>query len=96
MREGWGWETRGSLSSPGNAGGVGDASIVTVSEGRAGGGGRKGHCHHRHGSWVGLWSLCRQRRWWGHGLGCGHSHHVIDTSSGVVVVLGSWSWASCR
>ena len=33
MREGWGWGTRGSLSSLGDAGVVGGASIVTVGKG---------------------------------------------------------------
>ena len=36
MREGWGWEMQGSSSSPGDAGGVGDVSIVAVGEGGAG------------------------------------------------------------
>ena len=42
MREGWGWEMRGLSSSPGDAGGVGDVSIVTVGEGGLGVGGMQG------------------------------------------------------
>ena len=69
MREGWGWETRGLSSSPGDAGGVGDASIVAVGEGGAGGGGCEG-CHR-----------C-QRGSWGRGLGRGR--WVVDADGGVV------------
>ena len=83
MREGWCWEMRGLLSSPGDAGGVGDASVVAVSEGWAGGGGCKGCCHRCHGSW---------------GRGLGHRRCIVNAGggSGVIIiasstqVVGSW------